>query len=238
MKLRFGIAVIGLLSIVSQFGCGGGSSSVLPDPNYRFINLCPDANLDLLVNDDIEFTNVGFLDATTTFKSVKSELKDFTIQETGSTVALDSQATTLTGNTDSLVLAYGLKDFGAENEKRLRFSFQQINRVMPNGSKARVYAMNAFNRDTGNQNFSVIFKNPGTLSSINFASVALGGVTMQEIDAGPQTLVAQRENTETEVATVTKTFEAGKIYLMALTGTESGTGTQAPTINFIEIPTL
>ena len=59
--------------------------------------------------------------------------------------------------------------------------------------------------------------------------------TDQVIDAGTVTLVAQRESTETVVATVTKTFEAGKIYVMALTGTESGTGATAPAINFIEI---
>ncbi|MBS1728510.1 MAG: DUF4397 domain-containing protein [Armatimonadetes bacterium] len=237
MKLRSGIVGFALL-VLAIVGCGGGSSTILPDPNYRFMNFCPDATLDLLVNDDTVNTNVGFLDDTTTFKSVKSELKDFSIEETGSTVVIDSQATTLTGNTDTLVLAYGLNNYGTENEKRLRFSFQTVNRIAPNPSKARVYAFNALNRDPGNQNFSVVFKNPGTLSNINFAAVALGGVTMQEIDAGPQTLVAQRENTETEVATVTKTFEGGKIYLMALTGTESGTGNLAPTINFIEIPSL
>lgn len=235
MKMRFGIAVLGLLAIGSLIGCGG-SGSPLPDPNYRFINLCPDASLDLLVNDDTEFANVAFMQDPTDFKSVKSEIKDFSIEENGSTVIIDSQTNTLAGNTDTLVLAYGLNNFGTEPEKRLRIGFQQINRIAPNGTKSRVYAMNAFNRDLGNQNYSVVFKNPGTLATITFSAVALGGVTMQEIDAGPTTLVAQRENTETEVASVTKTFEAGKIYLMVLTGTESGTGALAPTINFIEIP--
>lgn len=237
MKVRSGIVGFGLL-VLAIVGCGGGSSTVLPDPNYRFLNFCTDAKLDLLVNDEIEFTNVDFLDDTTTFKSVESKLKDFSIEETGSTVIIDSQATTLAGNTNTLVLAYGLNNFGTENEKRLRFGFQQVNRVAPNGTKARVYAFNAFNRDEGNQNFAIIFKNPGTVSSINFSPINLGEFSIQEIDAGPQTLVAQRQNTETEVATVTKTFEAGKIYVMALTGTESGTGNKAPTISFIEIPTL
>lgn len=238
MNLRFVSVVFGMLTLMCLFACGGGGGTILPDPNYRFINLCPDASLDLMVDDDTTVTNVAFLADTTLFQSVKSEDKDFSILETGSTVVIDSQATTLGGNTDTLVIAFGLNNFQTENEKRLRFIFQQVNRVAPNGTKARVYAMNAFNRDFGNQNFAVTFKNPGTISTVNFNPVNLGELDVKEIDAGPVTLVAQRLNTETVVATVTKTFESGKVYLMALTGTESGTGAQAPTISFIEIPTL
>jgi len=190
----------------------------------------------MLVNDDIEFTNIGFMDSTTVFKTVESKLKDFSIEETGSTILIDSQNQAMSSNTDNLIIAFGLNNFGTENEKRLRFQFQQVNRTVPNGTKARVYGMNTFCRGNGNQNFAIIFKNPGTISTINFNPVNFGEITFQEIDAGPTTLVAQRQNTDTEVASVTKTFEAGKIYFMALTGTESGTGANAPTINFIEIP--
>lgn len=236
MKFNSGIVTLGLF-LGCILGCGGSSGGTLPDPNFRFVNFCPDANLDLLVDDTAEFTNVAFLDANTVFKTVKSELKDFIIQETGSTIAIDSQSQTMSLNTDHLVIAFGLNNFSTDNEKRLRFLFQPVNRVIPNGSKARVYGMNTFCRDVGSQNFAVIFKNPGTISTINFNAVNFGEVTVQEIDAGPTTLVAQRQNTDTEVATVTKTFEAGKIYLMALTGTQSGTGATAPAINFIEIST-
>ena len=237
MKFNSGIVAFALL-IGCILGCGGSGTGKLPDPNYRFINLCTDASLDMLVDDDIEFTNVGFMDTNTLFKTVEPELKDFSIEESGSTVFIDSQSQAMGANTHHLVIAFGLNNFGTENEKRLRFLFQPVDRSIPNGSKARVYAMNTFVRDLGNQNFSVIFKNPGTISTINFNPVAFGEVTVQEIDAGPVTLVAQRQNTDTEVATVTKTFEAGKIYLMALTGTESGVGANAPTINFIEIPNI
>ena len=235
MKLKLGFAVLGLLAIVGQFGCGG-SGSPLPDPNYRFINLCTDVTLDFVIDGTVTVPNVGFMDSTTTFKTVEAKIKDFGIEQNGSTVLLDNQAFTLTGNTDTLMVAFGLLNNGTETEKRAQFAQESVNRIAPNGTKARVYAFNAFDRDPGNQNFSIIFKNPGTLSSINFPSIAFGNMTMLEIDASTQTLVAQRENTETEVATVPKTFEAGKIYVMALTGTESGTGATAPTINFIEIP--
>jgi hypothetical protein len=236
MKVYLGIVAFGLLG-GSILGCGGSSAGQLPDPNYRFINLCTDANLDMLVDDDIEFTNIAFLDATTVFKSKESKLREYAIQENGSTIIIDSQSQAMSENTDNLVISFGLNNFTTENEKRLRFLFQPVNRTIPNGSKARVYGMNAFCRDFGSQNFAVIFKNPGTVSTINFSPVNFGEVTVQEIDAGPTTLVAQRQNTDTEVATVTKTFESGKIYLMALTGTESGIGPGGPAINFIEIST-
>ncbi len=234
MKLRSGIIGLGVFLSVAM-GCGG-SAGKLPDPNYRFINFCTDANLDMLVNDTVQFTNIAFLDSSTLFKTTESKIQDFGIEETGSTVVIDSQTQTLPTNSDNLFIAFGLKNFGTENEKRLRFLSQPINRAVPNGSKSRVYGMNTYNRSVGNQNFAVIFKNPGTISTINFNPVNFGDVTVQEIDAGPTTLVAQRQNTETEVATVTKNFEAGKIYFMALTGVEGGVGVKAPTINFIEIP--
>lgn len=235
MKFNSGTVAFGLL-IGCILGCGG-STVKQPDPNYRFINFCTDASLDMLIDDDIVDTNIGFLDSSTVFKTTESKLQDFSIQENGSTIIIDSQSQAMSPNTENLILAYGLKNYGTENEKRLRFLFQAVNRDVPNGSKSRVYGMNTFCRDTGSQNFSVIFKNPGTISNINFNPVGFGEVTMLEIDAGPTTLVAQRQNTETEVATITKTFEAGKIYVMALTGTESGVGANAPAISFIEIPT-
>lgn len=235
MKLRSGIIGLGVF-LSFAMGCGG-SVGKLPDPNYRFINFCTDASLDMLIDDTTEFTNIAFLDSTTLFKTTESKIEDFSIEETGSTVVLDNQTQTLPTNSDNLFIAFGLKDFGTENEKRLRFLSQPINRAIPNGSKARVYGMNTYNRSVGNQNFAVIFKNPGTISTINFNPVNFGDVTVQEIDAGPTTLTAQRQNTDTEVATVTKNFEAGKVYLMALTGIEGGTGAATPAINFIEIPT-
>ncbi len=234
MKIRSGIIGIGLL-IGSAIGCGG-SVGKQPDPNVRFVNLCTDATLDFLIDDTTIDTNIGFMDQTTIFKKTDPKLEDFGIEETGSTVLIDSQAQAMSANTDNLVIAFGSKNFGTEPEKRLRFLFQPVNRLLPNGSKSRVFAMNTFNRSLGNQNFAVIFKNPGTISTINFNPVNFGEVSAQEIDAGPTTLVAQRQDTETEVASVTKTFEAGKIYLMALTGVEGGVGVNAPTINFIEIP--
>jgi hypothetical protein len=127
-------------------------------------------------------------------------------------------------------LAFGLKDFGTENQKRLRFDFLPVNRIVPNGNKARVYAFNSLVRTTGEDSYAVTFKNPGTNPTISFGAIDFGQITSSEIDAGPTTLTAQRQFTETEVVTTTKDFEAGKIYLMVFGGQEP-----TPTITFFEI---
>jgi hypothetical protein len=228
--------VVGLTLGLLVIGCGGSSgTNALPDPNLRFINVAPDVSLNLDADEDNLFSNLSFLAGTSQFVKIKNELKDFVMTENGSTVAIDSQTTTLAKDTDHLFVAFGKKDFGAETEKRLRFSPFQVNRRTPNGTKARVYGFNGFVRSVGEQNFGVVFKNPGTISTINFAPVAFGEITSQEIDAGPQTLVAQRQFTETEFATVTKNFEPGKIYFMVFSGVEGTTGATTPAISFIEL---
>ena len=214
------------------FACGGGGGSVaeLPNPNFRVINLAPTVAVDFYVNDSAVVSNVAAGATTTTFSSTESEEKDFSINENGSNVVIDSQARTLNKDSDHLALAFGLKDFGTENQKRLRFDFFPVNRIVPNGNKARVYAFNSLVRTTGEDSYAVTFKNPGTNPTISFGAIDFGQITSSEIDAGPTTLTAQRQFTETEVVTTTKDFEAGKIYLMVFGGQEP-----TPTITFFEI---
>jgi hypothetical protein len=113
MNLRFGIFGLGLF-LGCVLGCGGGTSSQ-PDPNYDLVNFCTDANLDLLIDDTTVYTNIGFDDPTTPFKTTKSKLQDFSIEQTGSTVIIDSQTQAMSSNTDNLIIAVGLNNFGTEN---------------------------------------------------------------------------------------------------------------------------
>lgn len=237
-RFVFGLSLSSLLVAGLLSGCGGSSSSAaLPDPEIRFINLSPDASLDLAVNGTVRVTNLGFLGNSNIF-SVKPEEADFDIFETGATVGIDPQIHTFPADTDQLIIAFGKLNFGTETDKRLRFITQQFDRRRPSQTQARVFVFNAMIRTAGESSFPVIFKNPGTNPNVEFAAVDFGQISSRDIDATPQTLVAQRSNTDTEVATVTKNFEGGKIYFMVLSGDESvTTGPNAPTINFLEIQT-
>lgn len=224
------IGLAALMVTIVACGGGGGSPAELPDPNYRFVNVSAGTALDFYVNDTATVSNSAAGSTKSTFLSTKAEEQDYSINENGSSIVIDSQAKTLNKNSDHLSVAFGVKDFGAENAKRLRFEFFEINRVIPNGNKARVYAFNSMIRATGEDSYAVIFKNPGSNPVVQFNPVDFGQMTNQEIDAGPITLAAQRQFTETEVVTVTKDFEAGKIYLMVFGGQEP-----SPTITFFEI---
>lgn len=225
------VFALGALAVtILACGGGGGNPAELPDPNIRVINLAPGVSVDFFVNDNVFASNVGSGAPTTTFISTKNEQQDFSINENGSSIVVDSQSRTLNKDTNNLAIAYGLKDFGTENLKRLRFDFFEVFRQVPNGNKARVYAFNSLVRATGEDSYAVIFKNPGTNPLVQFNPVDFGQITSSEIDAGPTTLTAQRQFTETEVVTVTKDFEAGKIYLMVFGGQDP-----TPTISFFEI---
>ncbi len=224
------ILALGALAI-AILACGGGGGGVeVPDPTIRVINLAPAVAVDFYINDDISVSNVATGDSTTLFKDTKNEEQDYSINENGSSIVVDSQAKTLNKNTNNLAIAFGLKDFGTENQKRLRFDFFEVFRQAPNGNKARVYAFNSLIRAAGEDSYAVIFKNPGTNPVIQMNPVDYGQMTSAEIDAGPTTLTAQRQFTETEVVTTTKDFEAGKIYLMVFGGQDP-----TPTITFFEI---
>jgi hypothetical protein len=234
LKTHFLIASLFISSAILS-GCGGSSAATLPDPTISFINFVPDAALDFQVNDDVKFSNVQFADNAGNFQSVAVEEIDYVIFENGSTVPIDISSTNSPKNANELYVALGLKNFGTETEKRARLTNFAINRVRPNATKSRVYAFNAYVRANGNQNFAVEFKNPGQNPSINFAAIPFGGNTAQDLDAAPITLVAQRQFTETDVASITKTLESGKIYLMVLTGIEGAVGVTAPQIKFFEL---
>jgi len=225
------IVGLGALAItILACGGGGGTPAELPDPNFRLVNLAPGVSLDFYVNDAVAVSNVGFGATSTSFRSTKSEEQDFSVNENESSIVIDSQAKTLNKNSNHLAIAFGLKDFGTENLKRLRFDFFDVNRLVPNGNKSRVYAFNSFVRSTGEDSYAVTFKNPGLNPVIQFNAIDFGQITSNEIDAGPTTLTAQRQFTESEVVTVTQNFEAGKIYLMVFGGQEP-----SPTITFFEI---
>ncbi len=221
-------------------GCGGSSGSVtaLPDPRLRFFNLSPDSTLDLYLNDDTRATNIAYGASAANFFSLDIDEEteyDLALRATGSTIDLTSEFRTFARDTNWLVVAFGLQTFGTENSKRLQASLVNVDRTRPNGTRSRVVAFHGYVPATGNDNFPIILKNDLTIPTISFPALNFGGFTTQDIDAGPQTFIAQRASTDGEITRVTKVFESGKIYLMYVGGVEGAAGATAPKIDFFEI---
>lgn len=235
--LRSYLALPMVATLLLMAGCGGSgsNSSNLPDPAVRYINLSPDVTLDYFTNDDSRATNLAFGQSSANFTSFSPDQLDVSTRESGSSIELTNDLFTFQSDTNTLVISYGLNNFGTENQKRLQTTFLTVDRKVPNGTKARIIAFNAFLRGTGDGNVSVGFKNSLTNPSIAFAPSTFGTSTIKELDAGPVTLYAQREGTDSEITNVTKTLEPGKIYLMYIGGIEGTTGVTAPAIQFIEI---
>jgi len=221
-------------------GCGGSSGSIssLPDPRLRFFNLSPDSTLDLRLNDDTKATNIPYGASGANFFSLDIDEEaeyDLALRATGSTIDLTNDYRTFARDTNWVVVAHGLQTFGTENSKRLQASLVNVDRTRPNGTRSRVVAFHGYVPATGNDNFPIVFKNDLTIPTISFSALNFGGFASQEIDAGPQTFIAQRQSTDGEITRVTKVFESGKIYLMYIGGVEGATGATAPKIDFFEI---
>lgn len=238
MKLTKLLAFGALASAVSLMGgCGGSGGNSLPDPALRVINLAPDVNIDVDLNNSTLVSNVPFLATNTNFSSKTADPYDFFIRESGSGSDLVAEAYTLSKNVDYLYLVFGLKNFGSEPLKRLRGSLLSFSRTAPNGTKARVLAFNAYVRATGFETPAVQFRSPGDSPQISFPVTAFGGGTSLELDAGSTTLQARVSGAEEVVAEATQVLDPGKIYLMVLSGVEGGSGVTAPAIRFFQIQT-
>jgi len=227
--------MVAILLLIAGCGGSGSNSSNLPDPAARFINLSPDVSLDYFTNEDSRATNLGFGASSPNFQTFSPDQLDVSTRATGSSIELTNDLFTFQSSSNTLIVSYGFNNFGTENEKRLQTTFLNVDRRPPNGTKSRVIAFNAFLRPTGDGNVSVGFKDSLTNPSITFAPTAFGRSSVRELDAGPVTLFAQREGTESEIANITRTLEPGKIYLMYIGGIEGTVGVTVPAIEFIEI---
>ena len=237
--LRSYLALPVVASLLLMCGCGGSgsNSNELPDPTVRFANLSPDVTLDYFTDDDSRATNIGFGATSASFNSLDPAERDVSTRATGSSIELTNDLFSFQRDTNTLIVSYGLNNFGTENEKRLQTAFVNVDRKTPNGTKSRVIAFNAYVRATGDGNIPIVFKDSITNPSITFSAINFGGSNVKELDAGQVTLFAQQEGTDNQITSVTKTLEAGKIYLMYLGGIDGSAGATTPSVQFIELQT-
>jgi len=225
-------------ALLCLVGCGGGGGNTADSqrPTYRLVNASPDTpSLDVFINEEKKGNALPYGGATPDFVSLKPDLYDVTLRATGAAEDAWNQAFQFSNDQDTTMVACGLTNFGEEFFKRLRPAFVSVNRRPPNGSRARLIIVNAFNRKPDFENVPVDFKNPGDNPQYDVTNIGPGGSSVLEVDAGSQTFEMRLSGAEQVFVTKDLTLSAGKIYLVLLSGIEDAPGTQAPDIKLVEL---
>jgi|CXWL01.1.fsa_nt_gi hypothetical protein len=223
-------------------GCGGGGTTGTnePDPAARFINgSCDTTSLEFVhFVDGVETilqTGIGYLGSSTTFFDVEPEDLDLGVREVGTTEDLWNEVFAMERDKDYLICVLGLKTFGIETEKRLRIQRYLIDRNAPNANKSRIYVVHGLNRSSGNQTTGIDFQNPGNNPQYKLTDIAYLNEQHIDIDSTTHTFEARRFGTESIYVQRTFAFESGKIYVVLLSGVEDGIGTNAASMEIIEL---
>lgn len=225
--------VVGLLAV----GCGGsGGNGSLPNPVLRFINASPDSvALDLLIDDKTLASAIAYLGSTPAFASVDPGDRDVVMLENGTTLELTAEVQTFVKNKSYLAVALGLENFGTENLKRLRSLVFEVDRTVPNGNKARLFVVHAYNRAAGLDTPNIDFQTPGDNPLFKVPNLSFGSNSAITVDSGVQTFEARRNGTTAVLASGTFTLQAGKLYAAIVTGIEDAASPQDPKIILVEI---
>jgi len=136
-----------LATVFMLVGCGGGGGGTTAKSNVKVINAIPDlgATLETQINGLIAGTSSAYL-ADTAFFSIEPADVDLAIKETGTVEDFDILANVFNSNASYIVAGMGIKNFSTEFKKRPRIGLFEVNRAEPNGSKARVFVLNALRR--------------------------------------------------------------------------------------------
>lgn len=221
--------IVGFLIACVALGCGGSGGRDL-SIRVRFINLSPDTvSLSYSLDDKIGTTALSYGSFTTTpYLGIAGDV-DIATYEDGTTTTLDSIVDDLSADSDQFVVTYGQKNFGTENEKRLQVQLIKPNIVAPNGSKSKLVIFHALNRASGSQTPGITFKNPGT-TPVNTVNVSYGTYQILTVDSGSQDFDVKSQDTEQIFKSATLNLAPGKVYVVAISGIEGGSGSQAADI--------
>lgn len=242
MTLRIGaacLAAVGLLLAGCGGGGSGGTSARTEDPEVRYVNASVDTpSLDFLVNDRTEAAAVPYGEGNANgFRRLSQEIYDVFLRPNGATEDAWAETFTAAADEDYVLAGFGLRDFGADPAKRLRLAKVGVDRTVPNGNKARLIVLNAFNRAEGFENTPIDFKNPGENPQFEISDLGFGGTQSLLVDSGDQTFDVRLSNAEQVFASETLALGSGKVYFVLVTGIEDGTGTRVPDIKLVELET-
>lgn len=231
-----GKILITSLMIAAVFGCAGGggsSGSSIPEPTVRYFNIVPDSTaLSFSLNQDVKADALPYLGSTPGFAKVKSDSYDAELKDANTNQSLWAEVYNLGPDTDYLIVSLGLQNYGADTLKRARLAISSIDLTRPNGNRARLLILNAYNRAPGFDNPGIDFQNPGDNPQFKAAGIQFGTSGNLDVDSGVQTFEVRRESTENVYATSTPNLVAGGVYLVIFTGIEGGVGAQAPQISY------
>lgn len=218
-------------------GCGGGGGGGgLPDPTIRFFNGISDSTLiNFLLDDDVVGPQISYLGSTPDFANQDAEQRDLRIQVDGTSVDLWSEVVTLSKDKHYLVAAFGLLNFGNENLKRARFVGIEVDRLAPNGTRARLTIFHGYNRAAGLDTPNIDFQTPGNNPQFKVTDIGYTSAKPLEVDAGNQTFEARRNGTESILVSRNITLAGGKNYAVFVLGVEGAAGIAAPRIEFVEL---
>ena len=231
-----------LFGALALFGCGGGGggNGSSSDARVAYVNASPDAgDLAFSLNDTRKASGLG-LGEVSSFGKVGDGSYDVSIGTEGDPETIASEQETFGQNTDSLVLALGLRTTtDDEREKRLQIAVGSVDREALTGNRARIVLVNALVRATDQDSTPVDFRNPVTSPAISAASIGYGEVRSIDIDSGTQSFEARQTGTEGAlIASTPLTFAAGRVYLVLISGREGATdATIAPSFRVVELPT-
>jgi hypothetical protein len=240
VRVVYWIGPLALMASVLLFGCGGGggSSSGPSNPTVRYINSVPDSTaLNFRINEQPAATKIPYLGSSPSFTAVSPNTYDFDVTENGQTVSLDAVALALAAGADYAVIALGEENFGTEFAKRARLLVQPVNRAAPNGTKARLIVVNAFNEATGVPTPSIDFTNPGNNPTFSLTGIVPGTGQELDIDAGSQEFIARQTGSQGSYVDQTFNFASGGVYVMLVTGINGDNGAEAPAIDQIQLQT-
>lgn len=231
--------LVGLLASAGVLlcGCGGGGGGTgRPNPTIRFFNGISDSALiNFLLDDDVRGPQIPYLGSTPDFATEEAKERDLRIQEDGTSVDLWSEVVTLAKDKHYLVSAFGLINYGTETIKRARFVGIEVDRLAPNGTRAKLLIFHGYNRSAGLDTPNIDFQTPGDNPQFKVSDIGYTLAKPLEVNAGNQTYQARRNGTETVLVSRNITLGGGKTYAVYVLGVEGEVGAAAPRIEFVEL---
>lgn len=241
-------------------GCGGGSSGGPPtgkDPIGIFVNASENSGTVLFaLNDEAKSGNLAGLKLSAPvqfpFVDAAEGGYDVSLESTDRSDVFDAESRVFDRDASTLVMAFGLRDFGTEDAKRLRIGFFGADRTAPVGNRARLIVLHAYNLRAGFQTPNINFlsadpSDPDNLDNPQFSlsDIPYGQARVITVDVDPVASnallwVVKRNDADARLSQAVRpnpALKAGSIYLVVVSGLEDADAdTRDATVTFLPIP--